>query len=484
LQNLRAAIESFAASSQQPALSEPGEEIIEIHDGNLVLDEQNGSLLLQVWDDRRNIARKVTGIESQTKSRLTLRIERFGGKKGTLSLIDLKRTDSQAMGRRPARLEFREVFRRFLRRTFPSHSLAELSTEPNLQQSLSSIYPRALLKQGSSALAAIGAAADDAPVDSVLSFGLIWLDYLRRRDPNLPIRGLALFLPQGLEKTTALRMRYFDPAAVAGSLYVYSQDGHVVAVDLADYGNVDTRLDPCRAMHASDAGQFGSQISAFEGVETVSIPGGVLSFRVRGLEFARYGKGELTFGLETKRAMRASNLGEIHTIASHLAQVRGPEARDRYHPLYSRNPESWLESQVRNNIEDLDPSLLPEPVYGQVPAFAAAERGVIDLLAIDRSGRLAVIELKASADIDLPLQALDYWLRVKWHLDRNEFTGNGYFPGTELRTTPPRLLLVAPALEFHPSNERVLRFFSRQVAVERLGVGVEWQKQLKLMYRM
>lgn len=481
MQNLRAAIESFAASSQQPALSEPGEEIIEIQNGNLVLDEHNGTLLLHAWDDRRNIARKITGIESQTKSRLTLCIERFGGKKGTIALIDLKRSDSQAVGRRAARLEFRELFRRFLRRTFTGYTIAELSTDQNLEQSLSSVYPRALLRHGSSALAAIGAAADGTPVDSILSFGLIWLDYLRRREPTLPIQGLAVFLPQGQEKTTALRMRYLDPSSATYSLFIYGEDGRVMPIDPADCGNVDTRLDPWRA---GDPNAPASQIAAIPGVESVRLPSGVCSFRVLGLEFARSANGDLTFGLETKRALRASNVSEIQAIANHLVGVRSADAQDRHHPLYTRNPESWLESQVRTHIEQLDPALLPEPVYGQVPAFAAAERGVIDLLAVDRAGRLAVIELKASADIDLPCQALDYWIRVKWHLDRNEFPAQGYFPGMELRTTPPRLLLVAPALEFHPSNERVLRFFSRQVSVERLGVGLEWQKQLKLMYRM
>ena len=482
MQNLRAAIESFAASSQQPAVSEPGEEIIEIHNGNLVLDEQNGSLLLQVWDARRNIARKVIGIESQTKSRLTLRIERFGGKKGTLALVDLKRSDPQA-GRRAGRLEFREVFRRFLRRTFTGYGIPELTTDQNLEASLSSIYPRALLRQGSSALAAIGAATDSQPVDSILSFGLIWLDYLRRRQPMQPIRGLALFLPQGQEKATALRMRYLDRSTAVCSLFVYDSEGHVIPVDIADYGNIDTRLEPCRPAISPESGSLTSMISAFDGVETVHGASGVVSFRVRGLEFARYAGGELTYGLETKRVMRASNIGEVHTLASHLARIRCAATEDRHNPLYTRNPESWLESQVRTNLEQVDPSLLAEPLYGQVPAFAAAERGVIDLLAVDRTGRLAVIELKASADIDLPCQALDYWIRVKWHLDRNEFSANGYFPGTELRATPPRLLLVAPALQFHPSNERVLRFFSPEVSVERLGVGVGWQRELKLMYR-
>ena len=105
---------------------------------------------------------------------------------------------------------------------------------------------------------------------------------------------------------------------------------------------------------------------------------------------------------------------------------------------------------VRADIETVDAALLPDPVYGQVPALAAGDRGIIDLLAAGRDGRLAVLELKASADIHLPLQALDYWVRVKWHLDRGEFTPHGYFPGMALDPAPPRLLLVSPSLEFHP----------------------------------
>jgi hypothetical protein len=151
--------------------------------------------------------------------------------------------------------------------------------------------------------------------------------------------------------------------------------------------------------------------------------------------------------------------------------------------LYSRYPEAWLESQVRGDLERIDATLLPQPVYGQVPQFAGGERGVLDILAADRSGRLAIVEVKASQDIHLPLQALDYWMRVKWHLERGEFTGRGYFPGIELRADPPRLLLVAPALDFHPSNETVLVFFQRDIEVERIGVGIEWRQELRVMFR-
>jgi len=122
-------------------------------------------------------------------------------------------------------------------------------------------------------------------------------------------------------------------------------------------------------------------------------------------------------------------------------------------------------------------------LYSQAPTFAAGDRGVIDLLACDRHGRLAVIEIKATSDLQLPLQALDYWLRVKWHLDRGEFAAKGYFPGVELRTAPPRLLLVAPALEFHPTSESILRYFAPSIPVERIGVNALWRTDLRIMFR-
>jgi hypothetical protein len=148
-----------------------------------------------------------------------------------------------------------------------------------------------------------------------------------------------------------------------------------------------------------------------------------------------------------------------------------------------RHPEAWLESQVRAQIETVDAMIHRHPLYGQVPQFAAGERGIIDLLGVDRDGRLAVIELKAEEDIHLPLQALDYWMRVKWHLDRQEFSARGYFPGIALINAAPRLLLVAPSLEYHPTNETILKYFSKDVPVERVGVGLEWRKELRVMFR-
>jgi hypothetical protein len=73
---------------------------------------------------------------------------------------------------------------------------------------------------------------------------------------------------------------------------------------------------------------------------------------------------------------------------------------------------------------------------------------------------------------------------VKWHLDRGEFERYGYFPGVALRTDAPRLLLVSPALEFHPTTETILGFFALEIEVERIGLAVEWRKGLHSVMRL
>jgi hypothetical protein len=101
----------------------------------------------------------------------------------------------------------------------------------------------------------------------------------------------------------------------------------------------------------------------------------------------------------------------------------------RHQALWRLHPERWLESLVLRDVNAVDERLDPACVYSQVPAFAASERGMLDVLTATHDGRLAVLELKADEDILLPLQGLDYWSRVQWHHARGEFQQFGYFPG-------------------------------------------------------
>jgi hypothetical protein len=479
MEEIRAAIEAFLKNSKQPALLEPGEELLPLTADNFALDLRGGRLTLQAWDRTRNLTRRVTAIQQPTSARLEIMVERFPRREGQLFLLDLARRAGADLGRRSTRLVFRERFRLLLRRQFPEWKLAELSAEPNLEFSLSPAFPRAFLRHGQHGWAAI-ACPPEADAAAVLSFGLIWLTYLRARERRVAVEGLAIYVPAGHERAAALRLLCLDPAAARFELFAYGEEDFVTRIDPHDHGNLDTRLEVCRRP-APNQLETWQRIISLPGVERVVKHDGRASLRVRGIEFAEIRGGELLFGLGERRPARER---EIERLVEELNRARSPETEDRGHPLYRQSPEAWLESQARAQIETLDASLLCDPIYDQVPAFAGGERGILDLLAADRAGRLTVVELKASADLHLPLQALDYWIRVKWHLDRGEFTAHGYFPGLLLRPDPPRLLLVSPSLEFHPTTETLLGYFAPAIEVARVGLAADWRKGLQVMFRL
>jgi hypothetical protein len=133
-------------------------------------------------------------------------------------------------------------------------------------------------------------------------------------------------------------------------------------------------------------------------------------------------------------------------------------------------------------------------LYSQVPALSSGDRGMLDLLTLDRSGRLVVIELKADEDLHLPMQTLDYWIRVRaLNADRRRtpaadrplsaFEREGYFSASEVSPLPPRFILAAPALRIHPANLPVLRYLSREVDWELIALSEHWRNELKIVFR-
>ena len=481
-QEIRAALEGFLQNARQPALYEPGEELLLLTGENFSLEVRGSRLTLQAWDRTRNITRRVVSVRKSENGRVELSVERFARREGQLVLVDLARRAGADASRRSGRLAFRERYRLFLRRQFPEWVLAGLSVEADLEHSLSPAFPRAFLRHGQHGWAAMGCPPDGDPA-AALSFGLIWLSYLRAREPRVVIEGLAVHLPAGQERAPALRVLCLDPSTARFELFSYTEDDDVALLDPHDYGNLDTRLEPARSRPEGCLTGF-ERLLSLPGVECIPRHDGRSSLRVRGLEFAEISGGELRFGLGGRRRAHGRQFAEIERLVEELDRTRSAAAEDREHPLYRQAPEAWLESQARAHIEILDASLRRAPIYGQTPVFTGGDRGVLDLLAVDHTGRLAILELKASPDLHLPMQALDYWVRVKWHLDRREFSAAGYFPGIELRPDPPRLLLVSPSLEFHPATETLLGYLSPGIDVLRIGVGVEWRKGLRVMFRL
>jgi hypothetical protein len=209
-----------------------------------------------------------------------------------------------------------------------------------------------------------------------------------------------------------------------------------------------------------------------------------VTLRFRGLEFARWRLGAMWFGLgDHQEILTPEKWPSLEKLVRQLETRRHPLASDTKHRLYRAQPERWLETSVAADPSRIDARLDSRHIYTQLPAFSSGDRGMIDLLGTTRDGRLAVIELKASEDIQLVMQAVDYWLRVRWHHDRNDFQRYGYFPEVPLRPKAPLLLLVAPGFRFHPANDIVIRYLSPDIEVVRIALAENWRRGIRVMFR-
>jgi hypothetical protein len=237
------AIERFLKASKKPVLIEPGEDPFPLASDTFTVNQRASSVTIECWDEKRTLVRRVASVRVEKPGRLELHVEHFGGRTGALTLIDLDRETHCSAARKGARLKYRERFRQSLHRQFPDWRVVELSTEQDLHNSFSPAYPRALLRRGSTALAAIGIAENSPAPAHALTFGLIWLDYLRRREPGLAIEGLVLFAPAGHEHRLCHRVRFLNPNAARYLIFVHDGAGYEQLVDPRDYTNLDTRLD-------------------------------------------------------------------------------------------------------------------------------------------------------------------------------------------------------------------------------------------------
>jgi hypothetical protein len=456
------------------------------------LRTQGKQTLIHLWSSETSLVRRVLRISSCELNRIQLEVQRFGpGKPATLEFLALGRARSDL---RIGREQFKARFARMLGERFPDAQIGSLTTAADLKRSFSSLYTRGVMTEQGRSWAVMAAAPSEnsTTFDGILSFGLLWLDWTRQHPQRHPIQGLRVFLPKGHTQTTMERARALNPA-LALEVYDFSENDSLFRrVEHSSQGNVESWLSPRRDAEIALAEatdlirSIRSLLGGYADDIEVSVPSGTqdVCFRFCGLEFARRIGGQLYCGLgDDRRPVGAPNSTELAKLLARLSQKRNPCSQELNDPLYRASPERWLETMVRRDPEKLDAQLVPEYLYSQVPALAAGERGIIDLLGVTRTGRLVVIELKASEDLHLPLQAVDYWLRVRRHLTEGDFQRYGYFQGIEIRPDSPLVWLVAPSLHFHPANETQLRYFSPELKVFRIGINENWRKRLRVISR-
>lgn len=445
--------------------------------------------MLHLWNEQGNLARRVLALAECREGFLALDVARFGKQKpGRLQIV--RRSRAQTAGQ-IGREQYRILLKRLVQEKFPDDTVESLTTARDLQHSFSGCYVRGIMHAGGRAWALVGvSSAEPREVqDRILTFALIWLDWVRSHIGRRTLAGLRVFLPKGQWAQTAHRVHALSSAVRMELLEIDESLWRMTLIDTSDTGNLDTWLTPQRdsEMARNAARSVINRITelAPEAIDVFVPPGTQdVALRFRGLEFARWHGGQLEFGLAPRRRLLVSdNWNSLKRSVRKLERYRSPESKDKRHPLYRAQPERWLESALLRDPSRIDAHLKPEHLYSQVPAFSAGDRGVMDLLGVQLDGRLVVIEIKASEDIHMALQAADYWLRVRLHQKRGEFVSHGYFRGVELQDKPPLLYLVAPGFQFHPTTDALLKYMSSGIEIVQIGLNEEWRRGIKVIYR-
>ncbi len=512
---LAQSIEEYLAANPAAAVLEDGRVVFDMRMARYSVSESHGRCLLQLWSEERNLVRTVVGVQERAKC-LRILTRRMGATRPQ-SIELVPNSDRRTpTSRDTARRNYQRLLERALTRSFIGAKVDGFRSAMDLEHSFGPAYARGRLLRGTAADAVIGVgeAESAATIDGVLTLGVLWLDHCRQRgDGRRHFGGLKVVVPAGVWRTTAERMAWLNSAAADFQLFTLDERSEELApVDIRDTGNLESRL-----VHAFSRGAALERCQA--GIDRLMtlVPEGArerVEVRVRsateaglllhGLEFARVRQGsaahsfareeEVTFGAGANETpLTAENEPVCRELFARLFASRHPDGMHN-DPLFRMHPERWLESRLRGDIAELLPNLRGDVMYTQVPALSSGDRGMLDLLTLDRNGRLAVLELKADEDLHLPLQALDYWIRVRaLNADRQPAPGGGrtlsvferegYFAGAEVSELEPRLLLAAPALRIHPANEPVLRYFSPQIEWELIAVSEHWRRDLKVVFR-
>jgi hypothetical protein len=503
-------LEQFFADHPRAALLEDGRVLFEMAAAHYSISAEHGRCVLHLWSEERNMVRTVVGLEAR-KQTLRIRVRRLGTQRPqSLELIrdrDQRTPVTRALGR----TRYLRLLERLLTRHFNDYKVESLRSAMDLEHSFGPAYARGLLVRGQQCWALIGVNAEESQstIDGVLTLGILWLAYCREHTAGKRVcQGLKVLLPAGCGSTTRARMAWLDRELAQWELYeVAAGSEELVAIDTADQGNLKMRL-----VHAFNPEAAVER--ARDGLDRILrlLPPGMQSrvtvaarsanevtLSLYGLEFARVRQGfvsdsfarqaNLTFGAGANETpLQEDTEAGFTDLMQRLFENRFPQGSAR-NPLFRLQPEAWLQSTLAGDLTQIDDSLGAHSIYHQVPAFAAADRAMLDLLTVTRHGRLAILELKADEDLHFPLQGLDYWIRVHWLQQQRSSSGqgeleqNGYFPGIPLLPDSPLLYYIVPALRVHPSMDTVLQHLSPAVAWRLIALNEGWRSERKVIFR-
>jgi len=484
-------IDVFLAGGERWRCWRDGLPLGEVKTTNLAVSIEFGKLILSLWGEDFSECWKITAYQMRP-GRLTLRLQRALDRAETILELRPPTPEPElSESHRQRRRDYEAIISRRVAEAFNAR-IEHVVTQRDVHHHLSGIYTRMLLRRGNERLAALAVNPQEsqANIDGLLTAGLIWCDFLRDRTPDAPVTRLFLLAPERRGLTLARRLTAVrPPTRLTVHLYeVAPESGEIAPVRPFDQGDLfdpaSHRLPP--AAPGVPPHPLGDRLLALapDLARLYRRPGSrVESLRIRGLEVARFSGHRITFGVGRKKRRLGADWKPLEALIADVARVRRPESEETFHPFYRLQAERWLEEMIRDDLRRLDPRLDPRFVYPQVPAHREDEYGLVDLLAITEEGQLAIIEVKVEEDRELPMQALDYWLKMEWHRQRGDFPRRGYFPGRIIADQPPLLLLVAPVFRFHPTFDLVARCIDARIPVYKIGIAETWRRGVKVVYR-
>ena len=402
--------------------------------------------------------RNITSLEWLRPNVVRIRAKtKFRSKIDTITLYPGDRLPSNADLRRRRRF-FQTQISKAICAYFGVRTIERQTLHADRRHGIGGAYPRFLI--GKYAVITVDPDESSSVINGLMRSALLWRRLVRR-----PVVAI---VPSGRHQTISTRLRAM--AEARQSIQWLQWDGNVVSSMDELVSEPDTYVQP---FVLPEVEEEVARICAMAPDLLQAIPhiaAQATSVRIRGIEVARVSKEGTTYPL-----------GEPLTpVIEQLDQIRRFNSR---HPLARAHEERWLESNLIREIHQVLPSIDARYIYPQVPSFMGQERNIIDLLTITNDGRLVVIEIKASADPDLPFQALDYWIAVERHRMAGDFPANGYFPGCVLRDLPAMLVLVAPLLAYHKTSPFLTGWLPGGLPLLEIGINQTWKRGIKVLRR-
>jgi hypothetical protein len=468
---------------------------VPLRKGEWELSTAHGRLHFAYWTERGLRTWRLLAWAWQDE-RLRMDVtRRMGAERATLELVPRASARAGVEAVRAARLRLCAQLAQLACAELPGAQVERVRLSAGARRTEPGRYARIVLRTRGELLAVSGPVVTTGAgdVDALLTSALLWWLRLQRQARFAGLRRLCLIVPRELTEATTHRLALLR-AEVRTDISVYERDEAWQALTAVNVPALPQLFAaPPRSLKAPrvDLSETAARIIelAPDAIDTVRARYGE-TLRYHGLAFARVrrtlGREHVWFGTSARQLLTADNWPELAKLLDELATHRRADAPDHRHALYRAAPEAWLESLLRRDITQLDPGLILAPLHAQFRAAPKPSSGArpVDLLALRRDGRLAVIELKVSEDAALPLQGADYWRRVEAHRHAGHIASAHLFGDLPIADEPPLVYLAAPVFRFHRAFHILARCITPEIEMYRFDLNEDWRAGVRVVRRL